>query len=123
MANCEQNILDLPLRITPPATTDVIMITHTDGSTEIVAWSTILAWIAPTDIEFQVGDVGYAQAGDATYQNDAFINRRVRVTRGHVLQSTLDDGSGNYYSFNSVTGTITIHPNFSDDEIIQIQAY
>lgn len=123
MANCEQNILDLPLRITAPATTDVIMITHSDGSTEIISWATLLVAFAPTDIEFQVGDVGYAQDGDATYQNNAFINRRVRVIRNHIPQGTIDDGGGNYYSFNSVTGTITFHPNLSDNELIQIQAY
>ena len=122
MANCEQNILDLPLRITAPATTDVIIITHTDGSSEIVTWATLIAAIAPTDVEFQVGDTDYPADGDSTMTLASNINR-IRLIRGHVPQATINDGGGYYYSFNPVTKLLTVFPNFSDEELIQIQPY
>lgn len=127
MANCETNILDLPLRITCPALTDVIMITHSDGTTEIVTWGTLLGCISPTDIEFEVLAAGapvgvIPKDGDATYQNDEFIGRRVRVYRGAVRQSLIDR-AGYHYAFNSVSGIITFTPNLTEDELIQIEIY
>lgn len=123
MANCEKNILDLPLRLTAPALTDVFILTHVDGTSEIITWAVILASLSPTDILFQVGDLGWPQDGDSSYQNNVLIGRRVRMYRNKILQSTIDAGDGFYYSFNSVIGTITFSPILSEDEIIQIQAY
>lgn len=123
MPNCQTNILDLPLRITAPASTDVIMITHSDGTTEIVTWATMQGAGTPTDVEFVVGGGGgYPDADAAIYQNDDFKGKRVRVFRNGAKQALTDRG-GYHYSFNSVSGTITFTPNLSTDEIIEIQSY
>jgi hypothetical protein len=122
MANCESNILDLPLRITAPAATDVVIITHSDGTSEIVAWATLIAAIAPTDVEFRVGETDYPEDGDSTMTLASNINR-IRVIRGHVPQATINDGGGYYYSFNPTTKLLTFHPNLTDEELIQIQPY
>lgn len=123
MANCQTNILDLPLSVTAPLSTDVVMFTNTSGDTVIRTWGTVNAGTSPTDIEFEVGQGGgYPNTGDSTFQDDSMIGKRVRLFRNNIKQS-LADRSGYHYTFNSVSGTITFTPNLTDEELIQIEIY
>lgn len=125
MADCEQNILSIPVYSGTIPNTAVIMITFNDGSTVISTWATILGSIISNDIEFVVGSgVGSApDDGDTVFQDDSLIGKRVRVFRQGLKQPTSDPGGGYYYSFNNVTGEISPSPAFANDEFWSIEIY
>lgn len=74
-----------------------------------------------SDITFFVGTDGWPQDGDATYTStEKLIGKRVIVWRNHIKQALLDDGSGFYYSFNNIAGTVTFHPLLKERDLIEI---
>lgn len=76
------------------------------------------------DIQFVVGDTpGAPAAGTTTYQNDLLKGKKVRLTRSglKVLTSAVADKL--YWSFNADTGTITVNPEWSDQEGVSIEIY
>lgn len=124
MPLCEENILDIPLNSGLPDPNDVVIFTMPDGTSVIRKWSVIIGSITPADIEFQVGVTpGFPSDGDTVYQNDALKNKRVRVYRQFLKQTTLTIAGGYNYSFNSSTGEITPAPAFSTDEVWSIEIY
>ena len=124
MANCESDILQIPLRTNPPDLTDVMIITHADGTSELITVANLLAFFNPTDIDMKVvlGAAGISADG-STYTNVNIIGRRIRVIRNHTPQSAIDDGGGYYIVFNPSTGIINNYPNLANDEIYQVTTY
>lgn len=130
MASCEKNILEIPLNGSAPAATDVVIFTGPTGVSVIRTWASILAAIIPSDIDFIVPAVGSTVDGvtipgdgDTTYINPALIGRRVRVFRNHMKQTTLTITGGYKFSFNTLTGSVTLTPSVNEDELISIEPY
>ena len=122
-SNCEKNILEIPLNSALPGSDDVVIFTAPDGTSVLRRWSVILNAFSPQDIEFQVGvTVGAPSDGATSYTNTSLIGKRVRVFRQFLKQPQFNAG-GYWYSFNSVTGTITPSPAFMQDEVWQIEIY
>lgn len=121
---CETNILEIPVDNSLPNSNDVVIFTRADGTSVIKTWGSVLNSLSPADIEYKVGVTpGFPSDGSPTYQNNALINRRVRVYRQYLKQSTIGTSDDYRYTFNQATGTITFFPNQSQDEIIQIEPY
>jgi hypothetical protein len=124
MANCEKSILDAAsLTPTAPDADDVVMFTLPDGTTVLRAWSTISAGLVPPDKEIIVtASGGDINNGAATKIFSDLIGRRIRFFRNELKQSTIDRG-GSYYSFDSATGTLSVTPAATTDELFQIECY
>lgn len=130
MADCEKNILEIPLNNSLPGSNDVVIFTAPDGTSVIRKWSVILGAITPADIEFQIGatpvvvdGVTIPGDGDTVYTNTALIGKRVRVFRQFLKQTTLTIAGSYKYNFNSVTGEVIPSPAFAIDEVWSIEIY
>ena len=72
------------------------------------------------DIEFIIAS---PLSGASTYQNDLLIDKKIRLNRVGVKQFTTSVNQNWYWSFDSVTGTITVNPTWVLDEQVSIEVY
>jgi hypothetical protein len=78
----------------------------------------------PNDLETLVAATGgQINNGDTSITIIPFIKKRIRFFRNKVKQSTIDDGTGSYYSWNPSSGTIIVTPAASTGELFQIEPY
>jgi hypothetical protein len=94
-----------------------------DVEVQYAEYATCLPMVFPTlapsapvfDVEFT------AVGGETTYQSDSFIGRKIRLTRGGLMQYTSSPNV--YYTFSSATGQITFTPAADAGEVFSIQVY
>lgn len=124
MANCEKNILDAAdLTPTAPDADDVVIFTLPDGTSVLRAWSNIIAGLVPPDKEIVItASGGDINNGDNTKIFSDLINRRIRFYRNYKKEGTTNLGAS-YYGWDSATGTLSVTPSASTDEVFQIECY
>jgi len=129
MADCEKNILEIPLSFAQIAPVEVLIFTLPNGVSVTRPWSAILGSINSNDIDFVVPAIGTVAGGittpgqgDSIYINPA-LTGRVRVYRNGQKLSTIVVSGGYYYSFNQVETKITFIPSVNETELISIEPY
>lgn len=126
MANCEKNVLEIPVSPSAPAGTDYVMFTLADGTTVLRTWANVAAGPTslPDDFEGETlasgSNTNNFIEGNNTIILPNFIGKKIRVNRGSVPQSTLLG----QISWNIATGTLTVNPApTGPGEFWQVQAY
>jgi hypothetical protein len=124
---CELDIIDVPVSGSTPAATDLVLFTLADGTSVLRPFSVFQSGVVPNDAEYQAtasgGTTNNVQSGLNQFTLTNFINRRVRLFRQGIKQTTIVQTDGSYFTFNSTTGTFTVVPVPSTGEIFQIEAY
>jgi hypothetical protein len=122
---CEVNAIDsAEISATLPDVDDLVWFVLPDGSVVFRKWSTLIQTLNADDIEFQIGVTVGAPAVDTfTYTNAALIGKRIRLFREGAKQSTLGSDPLQRYSFDSLTGTITVNAAWGDEERVSIEQY
>lgn len=125
---CQKNIIDVPLSPSAPAGTDLILFTLPDATSVLRSWDVVTNFLVPDDFETKVVAGGATpnvgiNHGDTGITLTQFIGKRVRLYRTGIIQSTIPDPNGNYYSFDKITGVFQWAPAASTDEIFQITPY
>jgi hypothetical protein len=75
------------------------------------------------DIDFRVGDTGFPADGETTYQNNALINKKIRLFRNSVKQTKVTNEYGYSFGFDPTTGVVTVTPAYKSGEFISIEIY
>lgn len=125
MPNCELNVLDIPVSPSLPAATDYVMFHLADGTTVIRTWSQIKATLSgvPDDAEFETqasgSNINNVINGNSQIILTNFVGSRIRVHRGSVPQSTMQG----QYTWNKITGELTVTPAPVSGEFWKIEAY
>lgn len=74
----------------------------------------------PSPYEFIVSGSSFITTGTGTISIPTFANYNVLFVRNNIPQSTVDLGSGSYYSWDRNTKVFTCTPAASADELFQI---
>ncbi len=75
---------------------------------------------APNPYEFEVSGSSFIATGESTKTITAFSGYNILFVRNNVPQSTVDLGSGSYYSWDKNTKIFTCTPAASAGELFQI---
>jgi len=117
---CEITIPDIPVSVSLPNGSDLLMFHLLDGTTVVRSWSTIALGIAPDDVEFRVtASGGLINNGETVFTIPAVAGHRCRVIRGGVPQYKIRSE----YSQDVGTGEFTISPAATTGEDFIFQPY
>lgn len=121
--SCELHVKDIPVTVSVPGGSELVMFTTPAGTTVLRTWASIVAGLYPPDFEGFVvasgSNTNQVVNGNGIVILTNFIGRRIRVYRGSVPQSALLG----QFTWNPGTGELTLVPVPSTGEHFQIQAY
>src|SRR5437870_349854 len=116
MANCEENIFDIPVVSTQPANTDLVMFTDAAGNTVLRTWATIKTWMLA------------ALSGQLPPTVNAGIDEVITLpTNFLTLSGTATGGSGTItgYQWSKVSGPsdfTIVNPTSASTDITDLSA-
>lgn len=84
----------------------------------------IVAGTTPLPYQFMVdASTSFIINGESAKTISAFIGYNLMFVRNGIPQSTVNDGSGSYYSWTKSTGTFIMYPAAATGEILQLLPY